>query len=284
MRSKFWIMCRHKPKIDLGRTKGLDLQDMRASNDTQLTAIPLFSDAPSQIQLGRISKRSQNLKSTARSMRLSRLQNFKQSSDQINLFDSPKDTQRKFNYNGLFKKLMPKISKEILKSNMTFVQPTLQTAEEEDHEPSEEGVLKEMMDDIKKSEDFRLIQQAAYRSNERTCDNIQLSKELKLFDQKSPKTEKERCFFQFQTDYIDNCRRYKVLPLPLLKKIKYDTLVLDNYQISSEISKAFGESMHLLGKHVTGAKLINNNMKDKDIADFLLGMLYNPIGTCLDKF
>jgi len=54
-------------------------------------------------------------------------------------------------------------------------------------------------------------------------------------------------------------------------------LILDSYQISPEIAKAFGSKMHLLGDHLKGIKLINNNMKDKAISYVCNGMILNPI-------
>jgi len=68
------------------------------------------------------------------------------------------------------------------------------------------------------------------------------------------------------------------LPLPLIKKIKFETLVLENYQINSIISKALGRSLHFLGNNLKGIKLINNNMNDDSISFILNGMIYNPIG------
>lgn len=68
-----------------------------------------------------------------------------------------------------------------------------------------------------------------------------------------------------------------MLPLPLLKKIKFETLVLENYQINPKISQALGRSLHFLRSNLTGIKLINNNMNDESIAYVLEGIIFNPI-------
>ncbi|CAI2359327.1 unnamed protein product [Moneuplotes crassus] len=213
----------------------------------------------------------------------------KQLSENVSIYDTPKAPDRKFNMKNLFSKIIPRVNSSARKQgkagfmNFTSNDASLnnlntQFIGDEGLEPSlENGVLGEMMEDIKKSEDFRFIQKHAYRSNERTCDNALLTREMNLFDSKSTNTGQEKSYFQFQTAYIENCRKFRILPLPLLKKIKYSVLVLDNYQLSSQISKAFSNSMYFLSSYITGVKLINNNMKDADIACFLKGMMYNPI-------
>jgi hypothetical protein len=57
----------------------------------------------------------------------------------------------------------------------------------------------------------------------------------------------------------------KILPLPLLKKIKDEAFILDNYQISASIAKALGNTLHYLGRHLNRISLVKNNLKDLDL-------------------
>jgi hypothetical protein len=139
-------------------------------------------------------------------------------------------------------------------------------------------VVQDIMQDLSKLEDFRKIQKLAYNAKEGLGEDsdeevVPRSKRIK----KSQEQLKEQAYFQFQKQYIEECKKNGALALPLLKKVKFDIFVLDNYQISTRIAKSFGKSMQKLGDHLKGVKLVNNNMKDEEMSDILEGMVHNPI-------
>jgi len=84
--------------------------------------------------------------------------------------------------------------------------------------------------------------------------------------------------FKQQIEFVHQCKEMKALPLPLLKYIKFNSLVLDNYQINHEIAAAFGKSIHFLDSEIKSITLSNNNIEDVDIACILNGALESPIG------
>ena len=151
------------------------------------------------------------------------------------------------------------------------------TDDESMFQTNEYGIIQDVISDIKKAEDFRFIQKAAYNSNENTGESMTIQSEMKSLEQSSDMYGEEKMYFKFQAAYIQKCKKYCTLPLPIVKKIKYETLVLENYQISPQIAKAFGRSAYLLGKYLKGIKLINNNLKDQDISFILDGIVMNPI-------
>ena len=146
----------------------------------------------------------------------------------------------------------------------------------------EYGIVQEMISEVKTTHDFRHIQKLTFKARENISEDPVLYKELfsPKGDVQNSSVEVQRTFIKFQTSFIEKWRKIGGLPLPLIKKIQFKTLVLDNYQINNKISKALGRSLHFLGNNLKGIKLINNNMNDDSISYILNGMIFNPIGKC----
>jgi len=135
-----------------------------------------------------------------------------------------------------------------------------------------------MMKDLNSVDQFRTIQKNEFLTRNPFEDNDIMTGEVDHF-----KTEEERnlikqkFFTLHQKAYIKNCKENRALPLPLLKKIKFDVFVLKNYQISHAVAESFGASMHHLSEYLKGIILSNNNMRDNEILLILQGMRFNPI-------
>jgi hypothetical protein len=127
-------------------------------------------------------------------------------------------------------------------------------------------IVKDIMKDVKKLEQFRSLQKIAYRSREKKEEDIELvHKEFNPEDKEKRLESQSEAFFGHQKAYVEICSKLKTLPLPLLKKVKFDTFILDNYQINTKVAKAFGETIHLLGSHLRKMKLLKNNLKDTEL-------------------
>jgi len=140
------------------------------------------------------------------------------------------------------------------------------------------NIVVEMMKDLNSVDQFRTIQKNEFLTRNPFEDNDIMTGEVDHF-----KTEEERnlirqkFFTIHQKAYIKNCKENRALPLPLLKKIKFDVFVLKNYQISHAVAESFGASMHHLSEYLKGIILSNNNMRDNEILLILQGMRFNPI-------
>jgi hypothetical protein len=114
---------------------------------------------------------------------------------------------------------------------------------------SDYQVVINMMEDLHSVDQFRILQRNEFASRD-------ISEESKIYvnDVKPIRTDQERqeaqdeAFLKFQESYIKQCRINDALPLPLLKKLKYNSFVLKNYQINNAVCKSFGSSMHHLGQ------------------------------------
>ncbi|CAI2385868.1 unnamed protein product [Moneuplotes crassus] len=150
------------------------------------------------------------------------------------------------------------------------------------HNSDEDGIVQEMISDVRDYDKFRLIEKVAFSSRYSIIENpALLDKKFPLDESINKSIDTQKAFVKFQTSYIEKCKEMKVLPLPLLKKIKFDAIVLDNYQVTGQISKALGDTIHYLGTYIKSINLTNNNMDDKATSCIINGMIYNPIETLI---
>lgn len=126
--------------------------------------------------------------------------------------------------------------------------------------------------------EFRYIQNKSYLFKENVNDFEDVFEKIMSMGDSSERDPSQKFKdYRQQIEFIQGCKESKSLPLPLLKKIKFGSLVLDNYQINSQVAKAFGRSMHYFGTSIQSITLSNNNMKDEDVAVILQGCLTIPI-------
>jgi len=131
-----------------------------------------------------------------------------------------------------------------------------------------------MLGDLNSVDQFRKIQKQEFLKRNPFEDNDVLTGEV---DHLKTEEEKAKMFNLYQKAYIKHCKENKALPLPLLKKIKFNIFVLKNYQIGHSVVKSFSLSIHHLGEYLKGILLENNNLRDAEIVMILKGMKHNPI-------
>ena len=241
-----------------------------------------------------ISEESQNSEEDIYSDMMSdgKLMNF-----QILTIAMPVDRTSRFLEDDLIQELIQDVSRTItprksIKSNqkVTFTRLyiDLPKSDEQDagaktdktEKNKEYGILSEMMGDVLKLDEFRQILSESFRAKGNINENDEILMRL-LSNLKSSRKDRENQIkdLQQQASFIEECRNSGALPLPLLKKLKFQSLVLDNYQMNEQVAQAFGKSIHYLGSAITSITLSNNDMKDQAVAYILEGMLPNAIST-----
>ena len=106
----------------------------------------------------------------------------------------------------------------------------------------------------------------------------------KLYEKTDPDdTEKIKNIkhLSHQLSFISQCMKEGTLPLPILKKLKSRSLVLDNYQMNLMVAQAFGKSLQHLGDSIDSIFMSNNNMKDEAAASVLEGLMKTSVSKFL---
>ena len=139
-------------------------------------------------------------------------------------------------------------------------------------------IIRDMFDSMIKNNQYREIINKNFKSkfDEKKAKDIV----EKLYEKTDPDdTEKMQNInhLSHQLSFIGQCMKEGTLPLPILKKLKYRSLVLDNYQINLKVATAFGKSLQHLGDSIDSIIMNNNNMKDEAAASVLEGLMKTSV-------
>lgn len=191
----------------------------------------------------------------------------------IKFIDSPLANNNLIDEHELAMKLLPSLKAKVANQktlklgNLVILIVVLDDhAHTDDDSIANDKIVKDMMRDIKQLEQFRLQQKVSYMSRENPQVNFELLHETFNPENKEQKLESlKEAYLNHQKSYVELCKKFKTLPLPLLKKVRFETFILDNYQINTRIAKAFGETIYLLGSHLRKMKLLKNNLRDTEL-------------------
>jgi hypothetical protein len=146
-----------------------------------------------------------------------------------------------------------------------------------DDDGAQNEIVRDMLKDIRRYEQFRNIQRIAYMSRE-PPEDYELLYEFFNSENKEQKLKSQKeAFYKHQKAYVEWWKKIGTLPLPISKKIKKGAFILENYQISASIARALGKTLHYLGRHLNKISLVKNNLKDQDLWYILRGILFNSI-------
>ena len=140
------------------------------------------------------------------------------------------------------------------------------------------GIIKDMFDGMIKNNQYRKIINKNFKSKfdeKKTKDIVE-----KLYEKTDPDdTEKMQKInhLNHQLSFTGQCMKEGTLPLPILKKLKHKSLVLDNYQMNLKVATAFGKSLQHLGDSINSILMNNNNMKDEATASVLEGLMKTSV-------
>lgn len=126
------------------------------------------------------------------------------------------------------------------------------------------SILRILVEDMLKTSQFRDLLNDSFKSNSDPAKTSEvLEQMITEVDPMDAKSKKQLQDAKQQVMFISKCLNEGTLPLPIVKKIKYRSLVLENYQINEKVAKAFGESLQLLGDSIDSIVMSNNNMNDE---------------------
>lgn len=77
------------------------------------------------------------------------------------------------------------------------------------------------------------------------------------------------------------CKNEKVLPLPIISKIRQGVLSLGDYKLNFGLCKALSNVLDDLDDSIFKIDLRNNGITDSDFAEIIRGAIKNPHIKCL---